>query len=196
MQEKIKQHFNESIHTHITAADTLVDHIAAAGDKIVQCLLNNNKVLSCGNGGSASDAQHFAAVMLNSLESERPSLPAIALSTNPCTLTAIADQDAYSDLFARQVKALGHPDDVLLAISPDGNAKNVLEAIEVAALRNMPVVALTGRDGGETTALLNPDTDIEIRVPADGIARIQETHRLIIHCLCDMIDQCLFSTGH
>ncbi len=196
MQERIKQHFNESIHTKITAADTLVDTIASAGSNMVQCLLNNSKILSCGNGGSASDAQHFAAVMLNSLEAERPSLPAIALPTNPSTLTSVADKEAYSDVFARQVKALGHPGDVLLAISPDGNSKNILEAIEVAGSRGIPVVALSGRDGGEMTALLNHDTDVEIRVPAESIARIQETHRLIIHCLCDIIDQCLFSTGN
>lgn len=191
--QRIKHNFNESIQTKIAAADVLVDVIAQAGETIVQCLLANHKILSCGNGGSAADAQHFSSEMLNRFESERPGLPAIALTTDPSTITSIANDYHFTEIFARQIKALGQPGDILLAISTSGNSKNVQEAVQAAHVRNMKVIALTGRDGGELSSLLSAD-DIELRVPAEATARIQETHLLIIHCLCDIIDRQLFET--
>ncbi|OGO90074.1 MAG: phosphoheptose isomerase [Coxiella sp. RIFCSPHIGHO2_12_FULL_42_15] len=192
--EKIKQHFNDSIHTKIMAADTLVEAIRQASEILVQSLLSNNKILTCGNGGSAANAQHFAEIMLNRFDTERPSLPAIALSTGSITLTSIADDFHYADIFAKQIEAFGQQNDVLILFSPHGNSKNILDAIETAHQRQLHVVALTGGDGGEVTTLLNPNTDVEIRVPSASSARIQETHLLITHCLCDAIDQSLFAT--
>lgn len=189
--ERIKHIFNESIQTKITAADTLVDSIAQASEMMVKCLINNHKILSCGNGGSAADAQHFSAEMLNRFESERPSLPAIALTTNASTLTSIANDYSYHEIFSKQIKGLGQEGDILLAISTSGNSKNILDAIEAAHSRELNVIALTGRDGGELTNLLTTN-DVEIRVPAESTARIQETHLLVIHCLCDIIDRQLF----
>jgi D-sedoheptulose 7-phosphate isomerase len=192
--EKIRQHFNDSIHTKIMAADTLIDVINDAGNALVQCLLSNNKILVCGNGGSDANAQRFAEIMLNRFDSERPSLPAIILSSTSAILTSIADDVHYAEIFTKQIEAFGQPGDILLTYSPFGNSKNILDAVGTAHLRNMKVIALTGCDGGEVTALLNPDSDIEVRVPAESGARIQETHLLITHCLCDVIDQCLFTT--
>ncbi|PHQ80872.1 MAG: phosphoheptose isomerase [Coxiella sp. (in: Bacteria)] len=190
---RIKQHFDETIQTFMNATDMLIDPIAQAGDLIVQCLLNNNKVLSCGNGGSAGDAMHFSSEMLNRFEAERPSLPAIALPADINTLTAIANDYGYKEVFAKQIKALGNPGDILLAISTSGNSENIIEAIKVAHQRDMHVIALSGNDGGVMTTLLE-DGDIELRAPSERTARIQEIHLLIIHSLCDMIDSELFVT--
>lgn len=189
--ERIRQQFAESIQTKIIAADTLPQAIQAAGQIMVNALLNNHKILSCGNGGSAADAQHFSSELLNRFERERPALPAIALTTDTSTLTSIANDYDYSQIFAKQIKALGNAGDVLLAISTSGNSFNVIEAIKTAAKKQMCVIALTGRDGGEMRKLLT-NTDCEIRVPAEKTARVQETHLLIIHCLCDFIDSSLF----
>jgi phosphoheptose isomerase len=189
--KRIKQHFDDSIQTKILSAETLIETIAAAGSLMAQSLLEGHKILSCGNGGSAGDAQHFSAEMLNRFEMERPSLPAIALTTDTSTLTSIANDYRYEDIFAKQIKALGQPGDCLLAISTSGNSKNVVQAIHAAHDRELRVVALTGRNGGEIAAALTSH-DIEIRVPVTSTARIQETHLLIIHCLCDIIDQTLF----
>jgi len=189
--QRIKHNFNDSIQTKMAAADTLVDPIAQAAEAMVQCLLNNHKILSCGNGGSAADAQHFSSEMLNRFEAERPGLPAMALTTDASTVTSIANDYSFDDIFSKQIKALGQAGDVLLVISTSGNSKNTLNAIEAAHLREMRAIVLSGRDGGEMANLLNPQ-DIEIRVPADSTARIQETHLLIIHCLCDIIDRQLF----
>src|SRR3989338_3739957 len=191
--QRIKHHFNESVQTKIAAADVLVDAIAQAGEALVQCLLTNHKILSCGNGGSAADAQHFSSEMLNRFESERPSLPSIALTTDTSTITSIANDYHFNEVYSKQIKALGQPGDVLLAISTTGNSKNVIEAIVAAHHRQMHVIALTGRNGGDVPPLLNP-TDIEIRVPSESTARIQETHGIVIHCLCDIIDRQLFKT--
>jgi phosphoheptose isomerase len=191
MLSRIQQQFEESIQTKISAADALPAAIQAAGQRMVQSLLNGGKILSCGNGGSAADSQHFAAEMLNRFETERPSLPAIALSTDTSTLTAIANDYSYEEIFSKQIKALGQPGDILLAISTSGHSKNIIQAISCAQQRGLSIVALTGRDGGIVASLLN-DIDIEIRVPAQSTARIQEVHLLIIHCLCDFIDQRLF----
>jgi D-sedoheptulose 7-phosphate isomerase len=191
LQERIKHHFNESIQTKISALDLLVAPIAQAAQVMAQCLLSGHKILSCGNGGSAADAQHFSSELLNRFEIERPSLPAIALTTDTSTLTSIANDYNYTDIFSKQIRALGKTGDVLLAISTSGNSVNVVQAIAAAHDRQMLVVALTGREGGVMTSLLQPD-DVEICVPAQVTARIQETHLLVIHCLCDLIDQQLF----
>lgn len=192
---RIRQHFNDSIQTKILAMDSLAEPIAAAAKAMADCLLNNHKILSCGNGGSAADAQHFSSELLNRFETERPALPAIALTTDTSTLTSIANDYSYNEIFAKQIKALGAPGDILLAISTSGNSRNVIEAINIAHDRHLRIIALTGREGGEIADLLSPEQDIEIRVPAQRTARIQETHLLIIHCLCDLIDTQLFDQG-
>lgn len=192
--QRIKHNFNESVQTKITAAEVLVDPIAQAGELMVQCLLSNHKILSCGNGGSAADAQHFSSEMLNRFEAERPSLPAIALTTDASTVTSIANDYSYNEIFSRQIKGLGANGDILLAISTSGRSKNILNAVDAAHHREMKVIALTGRDGGEIATLLTAN-DIEILVPTESTARIQETHLLIIHCLCDIIDHQLFKSG-
>ncbi len=190
-QERIQQHFQDSINTKQMALDTLSPVIELASDSIVNSLLGGGKVLSCGNGGSAGDAQHFSSEMLNRYERERPSLPAIALSTDTSTITSIANDYSYNEIFSKQIRALGNSGDILLAISTSGMSSNVIQAIKAAHDREMRVVALTGKDGGDMCALLQPD-DIEIRVPSDVTARIQEVHLLAIHCLCDLIDWQLF----
>lgn len=192
--DHIKQIFHDSIQTQITAADTLADVIAAAAQMIVDALLNNHKVLCCGNGGSAADAQHFSSEMLNRYEAERPSLPAIALSTDTSTITSIANDYHFNEIFSKQIKALGQTGDVLLAFSTSGRSKNIIEAIVAAHHRGMTVIAFTGRDGGDIPPLLNA-TDVEIRVPSESTARIQEVHGIVIHCLCDIIDKQLFQSA-
>ncbi|MGB1401925.1 MAG: phosphoheptose isomerase, partial [Pseudohongiellaceae bacterium] len=173
------------------AAGDLTAVIQMAGETMVNCLLNDGKILSCGNGGSAGDAQHFSAELLNRFEKERPGLPAIAITTDSSTLTAIANDYDYNEIFSKQVSALGQSNDVLLAISTSGNSPNIVEAIRAAHDREMKIVALTGRDGGAMADLLSAE-DIEIRVPSDRTARIQEVHLVVIHCLCDYIDTKLF----
>lgn len=189
--DRIKCHFQESIRTKESAMELLAPAIAEAAELITQCLLKEGKVLSCGNGGSAGDAQHFSSELLNRFERERPGLPAMALTTDSSTITSIANDYDYTQVFSKQVRALGHNGDVLLAISTSGNSANVLTAIHAAHDRQMRVVALTGRDGGTMATALS-DGDVEIRVPAQVTARIQETHLLVIHCLCDLIDLHLF----
>lgn len=191
--EHIKNLFNDSIQTKINAVDRLVEPIAQAAEAMVQSLLNNNKIMSCGNGGSAMDAQHFSSELLNRYQVERPGLPAIALTTDTATVTSIANDYNFNSIFSKQVKALGQPGDILLAISTSGNSANVLFAVEAAHQKNCRVVALTGHDGGLITKQLQKK-DIEIRVPSHITARIQETHLLIIHCLCDIIEQEIFET--
>ena len=193
MIERIRDIFTESIQTKIAAADALPESIAKAGQIMVNCLLNGHKILSCGNGGSAGDAQHFSSEMLNRFERERPSLPAIALTTDTGTLTSISNDYSYNDVFSKQLRALGQPGDVLLAISTSGNSRNVINAMEAALSKDMLIVALTGKDGGEMSGLIGPN-DIEIRVPSNSTARIQEVHLVVIHALCDFIDNSLFGT--
>ncbi len=184
---RINQNFQESISTKQMAMDLLSEPLANASQMITQCLLGGGKILSCGNGGSAGDAQHFSSEMLNRFEMERPGLPAIALTTNSSTLTSIANDYSYDEIFSKQVRALGQQGDILLAISTSGNSGNVIEAIEAAHEREMTVIALSGKSGGNMTALLTP-TDIEICVPSDSTARIQEVHLLCIHCIGDLVD--------
>jgi D-sedoheptulose 7-phosphate isomerase len=192
--ERIAAHFQESIATKQAALETVVPAIDAAGSMLAQQLQDGGKVLSCGNGGSAGDAQHFSSELLNRFEMERPPLAAVALSTDTSTLTSIANDYAYNDIFSKQVAALGTAKDVLLAISTSGNSANVIRAIDMAHDRGMRIVALTGHDGGEMAGALD-EGDVEIRVPSDRTARIQEVHLLIIHCLCDLIDQHLFGSN-
>src|SRR5690554_6252718 len=191
MQHRIRQLFTDSIETKTRAMDVLGPPIEQASQLMVNALLNERKILSCGNGGSAGDAQHFSSELLNRFERERPSLPAIALTTDSSTVTSIANDYSYNEIFSKQIRALGTDRDVLLAISTSGNSANVIQAIQAAHDRGMKVVALTGRDGGNMSSLMHPE-DVEIRVPAQSTARIQEVHLLAIHCLCDYIDRQLF----
>lgn len=184
---RINQHFTDSAQLKLQAMELLAGPLASASERMVQCLMQEGKILSCGNGGSAADAQHFAAELLNRFEKERPPLAAMALSTDTSTITSIANDYHYNEIFSKQVRALGHPDDILLAISTSGNSPNVMEAINAAHDRQMDVVALTGRKGGKIAALLGPD-DVHICVPAERTARIQEVHLLCLHCMCDAID--------
>lgn len=187
LAQRIQQHFTDSIQTKQTALTALAAPLEAATRLMADTLRSGGKIMACGNGGSAADAQHFAAELLNRFEKERPPLAAIALTTDTSTLTSIANDYRYEDVFAKQVQALGRRGDVLLAISTSGNSPNVIEAIRVAHAQGVRVVALTGKQGGKMTALLGPD-DIHLCVPAERTARIQEVHLLAIHCLCDGID--------
>lgn len=191
MLENIKESFTESIQIQIAAAEALPDHIMHASQAMVATLLNGNKILCCGNGGSASNAQQFASCLLNRFETERPSLPAMALTADTSTLTAIANDYNYSEIFSKQVRALGQPGDILLAISTSGNSQDILKAMEAAVSRDMTIIALTGMDGGVMAGLLG-ESDVEIRIPSHRVARIQEVHLLTLHCICDLVDQVLF----
>lgn len=191
--ERIRRHFEESMAVKQASLAVLISPIADAATLLATSLRQDGKILSCGNGGSAGDAQHFAAELLNRFEMERPGLAAIALSTDTSTLTSIANDYAYELVFSKQLGALGRAGDVLLAISTSGNSANVVAAAQLAQERGIRVIALTGRDGGRLAAVLR-EGDIEIRVPAQRTARIQEVHLVVIHCLCDAIDQALFGT--
>jgi len=184
---RINENFYESIATKEKAASVLVGPIATAIERMVAALVDDKKILACGNGGSAADSQHFAAELLNRFEMERPGLAAMALTTDTSTLTSIANDYDYDLIFAKQVRALGQAGDVLLAISTSGNSANVIEAIHAAHEKQMTVVALTGKDGGQINDILGA-RDVNICVPASRTARIQEVHLLVIHCLCDGID--------
>lgn len=193
MIERIEQLFSASIEAKATARTLLAPDIAAGAQLLAQRLIQGNKILSCGNGGSAGDAQHFSSEMLNRFERERPGLPALALTTDSSTMTSIANDYDYNEVFAKQVRALGQAGDVLLAISTSGNSANVVQAIEAAHDREMLVIALTGRDGGQIAGHIH-EGDVEIRVPSESTARTQEVHLLVIHCLCDLIDEQLFGS--
>jgi len=187
LNELTRQYFQDSIQTKMQAMEMLSDPITNAAEFIVARLLQGSKVMSCGNGGSAGDAQHFSSEMLNRFERERPGLPAIALTTDTSTITSIANDYSYEEIFAKQLRALGHPGDILLAISTSGNSAYVIAAMEAAREQDVSIIALTGKDGGRMRELLR-ETDIEICVPSDVTARIQEVHLLVIHCLCGLID--------
>jgi len=187
---RIKAHFADSAELKLASADLMAPHIARAAGLMTDCLLANGKILACGNGGSAADAQHFAAEMVGRFERERPELPAISLSTDTSILTAIANDYDYAQVFAKQVRALGDSGDVLLAISTSGNSGNIVAAADAAHERGMRIVALTGKGGGRMGELLGAD-DVHLCVPHDVTARIQEVHLLTIHCLCDAIDASL-----
>lgn len=184
---RINQHFHDSIKVQRQTMD-LAPLILQASDKMAKCLKTGNKILSCGNGGSAEQAQHFASELVNRFEKERQGLAGIALTTDASVLTSIANDYSFDIVFSRQINALANQGDILFALSTSGNSPNILKAIEAAQLQNMDIILLSGKDGGEAARQLKNETDIEIRVPSETTARIQEIHLLVIHCLCDLID--------
>ena len=190
LEQRIQQHFIDSADLKYQSAEILSKPIAEAVQAILTCVTGGGKVLACGNGGSAADAQHFAAEFVGRFERERPELAAISLTTDTSILTAIANDYDFSVIFSRQVRALGQPGDILLAISTSGNSGNVLAAIEAAHEREMVVIGLSGRGGGKMNHALR-DTDVHISVPHDRTARVQEVHILALHCICDAVDALL-----
>jgi len=188
---RVHQHFSAGIELKTQALPTLSPLIVKAGEMMASCLQQQHKILTCGNGGSAEQAQHFSSEMLNRFEKERRGLAAIALTTDSSALTSIANDYAFLHVFSRQINALGQHNDVLLTISTSGDSPNIIKAIETAHNQNMPVILLSGRNGGKAASQLKT-SDIEIRVPSQSTARIQEIHLLVIHCLCDLIDHILF----
>jgi len=191
--ERVKQIFDDSIAVNTEAAFSLGPKIVAAAESILTCLMDNNKVMTCGNGGSAADAQHFSSEMLNRFERERPGLAAIALTTDASTITSVANDYQFADIFAKQIRALGRPGDVILAFSTSGESDNIVGAIDAAHEQDARVVLVSGRDGGEAARTL-ASSDVEIRVPSFSTARIQEVHLVVIHCICDLVDNHLL--GH
>ncbi|HGO8289315.1 TPA: phosphoheptose isomerase [Neisseria meningitidis] len=190
LQERVAAHFAESIRAKQEAEKVLVEPTVQAAELMLQCLMNDGKILACGNGGSAADAQHFAAEMTGRFEKERMELAAVALTTDTSALTAIGNDYGFNHVFSKQVRALGRAGDVLVGISTSGNSSNVIEAVKAAHERDMHVIALTGRDGGKIAAMLK-DTDVLLNVPYPRTARIQENHILLIHAMCDCIDSVL-----
>jgi D-sedoheptulose 7-phosphate isomerase len=189
--ENLKKHFEEGIELRRKMADTMPADIARAGEALAQALKAGRKVLSCGNGGSAADSQHFAAELVGRFERERPGLAGISLTTDTSALTAIANDYDFNRVFSKQVEALGQAGDFLLGISTSGNSKNVIEAIKAAQARSMGVIALTGRDGGEMGRIMRPG-DFHLNVAHPRTMRVQEIHLLVIHCLCEVVDNVIF----
>lgn len=190
--ERVQVLFAQSIAAKQAASLILPEAIARAAQIMISALTQGNKILCCGNGGSAADAQHFSAELLNRFERDRKSLPAIAITTDSSTLTSIANDYDYHQIFSKQIEGLGKPGDVLFAISTSGQSENIIRAIQMAHENNMTVVALTGKNGGKIPMYLT-QKDSELRVPSEITARVQEVHILVIHCLCDLIEQQLFS---
>jgi D-sedoheptulose 7-phosphate isomerase len=191
LQGRVTRHFSESANLKLAASQPLAAPVARGGALLAGCLKAGGKALACGNGGSAADAQHFAAELINRFEVERPPLAAVALTTDSSTLTSIANDYAYEQVFAKQVRAIARRGDVLLAISTSGNSANVMEAMRAARDMGVRVIALTGNGGGRMAGLVSQD-DVHICVPHKTTARIQEVHLLVLHCLCDLIDHQLF----
>ena len=191
LEQRVRNHFFDSIETKKKAAETMPEDIVRAINLMHHALTSEKKILACGNGGSAADAQHFAAELVGRFERERRELPAIALSTDSSILTAIANDYSYEVIFSKQIRALGQAGDVLLGISTSGNSANVIAAIEAAHLKGMSVIAFTGKDGGKIKNILK-NSDVHLCVPAERTARIQETHLLLLHCLCDGVDHLMF----
>lgn len=191
LEERLRGHFEASIQAKRDTQAAMLPTLVHASRTLAEALRKGNKVLACGNGGSAADAQHFAAELTGRYERERPGLGGIALTTDTSALTAIGNDYSFQEIFSKQVHALGQPGDVLLAISTSGNSGNVLKAMEAAHAREMSVLALTGKDGGEMARRLAPG-DIELRAAHQVTARIQEVHILFLHCLCDAIDEILY----
>ena len=186
--ERVIEIFRESIDLKQKCAESLAPLVARTARLVAGALLEGNKILACGNGGSAADAQHFAAEMLNRFEAERPGLPAVALTTDSSTITSIANDYQFAEVFSKQIRALGQSGDILLAISTSGESPNIVNAIDAAHDRDMRVALLSGRDGGKAAQRLK-EGDIEIRVPGWSTARIQEVHIMLIHCVCDLVDR-------
>lgn len=193
MEQRILELLDASIATLEKCRDELPSTIAAAGEHLVHCMLSDGKILACGNGASALAAQHFVSRMLNRFERERPALPAISLTADSTTITAIANDYSFNEIFSKQIRALGQSQDILVVITSRGTSANIVQAVQAAHDRDMKVIALTGDDGGDVTRLLTHD-DIEIRVPSRLNARTLECHLLIIHTLCDLIDRQIFGT--
>jgi D-sedoheptulose 7-phosphate isomerase len=191
LRNRVVAHFAESANLKLASSQSLAEPIARAASLLAEALRQGGKVLACGNGGSAADSQHFSAELLNRFERERAPLPAIALTTDTSTLTSIANDYAYEQVFSKQIRALGRRGDVLLAISTSGNSASMLEALRAAHAAGVRVVALTGNGGGKMAPLLAAD-DVHVCVPHKVTARIQEVHLLVLHCLCDAIDLQLF----
>lgn len=191
LEERVRHLFGVNIETKIAVADALSDSIAKAGQLLVNCLLNDGKILICGNGGSSANCMHFASAMLNHFEVERPSLPVFNLCADVTSLSSFANEHQYGQVFARQIQALGQEQDVLLILTSSGNSDSMLYALQAANERGMDTIALSGRDGGVLANHLGPE-DIELRVNSDSTARIRELHLFILHCFCDLIDQSLF----
>ncbi|CAA9890028.1 DnaA initiator-associating factor for replication initiation [Candidatus Methylobacter favarea] len=191
LQDRIINHFSDSIQTQQDALTHLSEFIEVASQRLVVTLLNDKKILSCGNGCSATSAQLLSSVLLNQFERERPSLPAFALTTDTATITAIANDYNFDDIFSKQLRALGQNGDILVAYSAGSHSANIAKAVRSAHDKGLSIIALTGKDGGMIAPLLN-EKDLEIRVPSNSSARIQEIHVLITHCLCDLIDHQLF----
>ena len=187
LEQRIQQQFFDSADLQYAAAEVLSKPIVDAVSAVVGCITGGGKVLACGNGGSAADAQHFAAEFVGRFERERPGLAALALTTDTSILTAVGNDYDFNSIFSKQVQALGSPGDVLLAISTSGNSANVLAAVDVAHAKEMTVIALTGRGGGKLRDQLT-ETDVHICVPHERTARIQEVHMLTLHCICDAVD--------
>ena len=194
LQARVAAHFAESIAAKQQAVEVLAEPTAEAAQLMINCLMNDGKILVCGNGGSAADAQHFAAEMTGRFEKERMELAAIALTTDTSALTAIGNDYGFDHIFSKQVRALGRPGDILMGISTSGNSANIIEAIHAAHERDMQVIAFTGRDGGKIAGLLK-DNDVLLNVPHPRTARIQENHIVLIHALCDHIDHLLLGTA-
>lgn len=191
LEDRIRHLFGVNIESKIAMADTMSVDIARAAQRLITCLLDDNKILLCGNGGSAANCMHFSAAMLNHFDVERPPLPVMALTTDMTAMTAIANEGHYDQVFARQIQALGQENDVLIALSTTGNSNSILNAVNAANEKGIDTIALSGRDGGVLANHLGPE-DFELRVPGDTAARIRETHLFILHCFCDLIDQALF----
>jgi D-sedoheptulose 7-phosphate isomerase len=189
--QRILAHFQESAELKLKSAQILAQPIAQAIELMFNALSNGNKILACGNGGSAGDAQHFAAELVGRFERERFPLPGIALTTDTSIITAVGNDYSFNEIFSKQVQAFGQAGDILLAISTSGNSGNVVAAVEAALEREMRVVALTGKDGGKLGQMLT-DADVHINVPHSRTARIQEVHLVAIHSICDGIDVALF----
>ena len=191
IENRITKHFQDSIATKQRVMEALTPQIAAASRVMVHCLKNGGKILSCGNGGSAGDAQHFAAELVGRFEREREELAAIALTTDTSILTAVANDYSFDEVFAKQVRGLGRPGDVLYGISTSGNSKNVIAAIEAAHKKGMHIIGMTGREGGKIAGMMR-EGDVLLNVDSPTTTRIQEVHLLTLHCLCDAIDNLMF----
>jgi len=191
LQDRIIANFHSSIDSQATASEMLPPLLEHASTLMVNCLINDNKIVCCGNGGSAALAQHFTSELLDKHDRDRPSLPAMNLSSDATSISAIANNSSFNEIFSRQVLALGQPGDILLVITSSCKSNNVVQAVQAAHERNMTVIAMTGGNGGDVASLLSAD-DFEIRAPAEHPVRIQEIHLLAMHCICDLIDYQLF----
>ncbi len=191
LQDRIIHHFHESLDLKARTIEEYGPLIELAGQQLFHCLVSEGKILCCGNGGSAALAQHFSSLLLNRYSQERPGLPAVALTADSATMSAIASDASFSDVYSKQIRALGQPGDILLALSPTGRANNMIQAIQAAHDRDMHVIALTGDEGGDMTALLTPE-EVEICINSASTALVHEVHLLIIHTLCDLVEHQLF----